>query len=250
MGLAWPRARPCRRPDGAAGPRPGPAFRLGGAAGAGARARQAAVRGAGRPAAAAARRADLGPVRGPALPPRPRAVGRHRPAVPGPVLPPRPLLPGRGADLRRRQWRGAAGRVRSQPVRLRADQVRPALAARSRLRRLAAAFPHQLRAGHRRLPGCVLFPRDGCRQPVRHVLSRPGDRQRDRARRGVPALLAFLAGAAAPDRHGAHRLRAAGEREHHRCLPLRHLAGRRHHHGRDAPGCSRASRSGAWASRR
>ena len=38
-----------------------------------------------------------------------------------------------------------------------------------------------------------------------------------------------------PDRHHAHRLRAAGERERHRRLPLRHLAGRRHHHGRRAP---------------
>ena len=67
--------------------------------------------------------------------------------VPGPVLPSRQLLPGGGADLRRRQRRGAADRVRPQPVRLRPDQFDPPL-------------PHDLGFAGWRLHFHTNFPQD------------------------------------------------------------------------------------------
>ena len=215
------------RTAGPARPRPGAAVRLGMAQDLRPRSRGAALRGPGRPAAAAAGGPDLGPVRGDPLPPRPRAVGRHRPAVPGAVLPPRQLLPGGGADLRGRRRQGAADRVRPQPVRLRPDH------GSTRRCRTTSASP----AG-----GCTSTPtsRRTWRCSSARPISAPPSPATSTASpaagsRSTPALsrpeefprfTPLLAGPAAARPTHAHRLRAAREREHHRRLPLRHLAGR------------------------
>ena len=222
------------RAAGPARPRPRPAVRLGLAQGPGRDLATPAVRRPGRPAATAARGADLGPVRGAALSPRHALWADTDQPVPGPVLPSRQLLP--HAVRIFVVARARRGRSTTTPAcSTTARPVRPALAARSGLRRLAAPLPHQLPPGRRRLPRRLLLPRHRRRQPVRHVLPWPRGRHRPRPARGVPALHPLLAGPAAADRHDAHRLRAARERERHRRLPLRHLARRRHDDGGHRP---------------
>ena len=162
-------------------------------------------------------------------------VARRGAALRAAVLPRRPRLHARAAPRRAGRRQAAALADRPRCLRLQPAEA-PAVEPRHRRRRgLSRALPdgaHGLQGRDHRLPRRQLLPRSGRGPALWPLGARAGGGHRGRQRRGIPRLHDDLVRAPGARRRNVDAVCAARRPARHRRLPLRHHAGKEHHHRR------------------